>query len=107
VTTRSAHDLTELNRQPRAAAGGAPVQAFGPARFRLALGTDQHLPTARHRSRPRHRTLVGVVGGAAASPARRSLLRLVGSAERTHPPRIPARHGPRRLPGAEPFAEER
>jgi hypothetical protein len=84
VTARSTHHVSELDRQPRAAARSAPVQAIGPTRFRLAGGTDQDLTPAHHRPRPRHRSLVGVIGRTAASPARRPFVRLVGSVERPH-----------------------
>jgi hypothetical protein len=83
VTARPTDHIAELDRQPCGAAGVAPVKAVGPAVLRLARGADQYLPTSRHRPRPRHRALVGVEGGAAAPPARRSF-RLVGSVERPH-----------------------
>src|SRR6185503_12882834 len=41
VTARSTDHVAELDRQARATAGGAPVQAIGPSRFRLAGGADQ------------------------------------------------------------------
>ena len=88
VAARPADHVAELDRQPRAAARGAPVQAVGPSRLRLTRRADQYLPPAGHRSRPRHRTLVGVVGRTAASPACRSIHRLVGSVERPHVARI-------------------
>ncbi len=88
VAARPADHVAELDRQPRAAARGAPVQAVGPSRLRLTRRADQYLPPAGHRSCPRHRTLVGVVGRTAASPACRSIHRLVGSVERPHVARI-------------------
>jgi hypothetical protein len=88
VSARPANHITELDRQPRAAARGAPVEPVGPSRFCLTRRADQHLPSTGHRSRPRHRTLVGVVGRAAASPACRSIHRRVGSVERPHAVRI-------------------
>src|SRR4051794_5617869 len=84
VSARSTNHMTELDRQSRAAARGAPVEPVGPTRFRLTRRADQYLPPAGHRSRPRHRTLVGVVCRAAASPACPSIHRLVGSVERPH-----------------------
>jgi hypothetical protein len=84
VTARSTDHVSELDRKPCAAARRAPVQAFGPIRFRLAGGADQHLTPTCHRPRPRHRSLVGVVGGTAASPARRPFVRLVESVKRPH-----------------------
>jgi hypothetical protein len=84
VSARAAHHVTELHRKPRRTARGAPIESVGPARLALALGTDQHLPPARDRPRPRHGSLVRVVGEATAPPARRSIARLVGSVERTH-----------------------
>src|SRR3954469_307522 len=57
VSARSTNDdITELDRQSRAAARGAPVEPVGPTRFRLTRRADQYLPPAGHRSRPRHRT---------------------------------------------------
>ncbi len=93
VTARTTHHVAELDRQPRAAAGGAPVKAIGPSRLRLTRRADQHLPPAGHPACPRHRTLVGVVGRAAASPACRSIHRLVGSVERPHAARIQGHAG--------------
>src|SRR3954465_2027009 len=51
VTARSTDHVSELDPQPRAATRCAPVQAFVPARFRLAGGADQDLTPARHRPR--------------------------------------------------------
>ena len=84
VSARSAHHVAELHRQARRTAGGAPIESVGPARLALALGTDQHLPPARDRPRPRNGPLVRVVGEATAPPTSRSIARLVGSVERTH-----------------------
>jgi hypothetical protein len=84
MSARPTDHITELDRQPRAAARSAPVEPVGPARLRLTRRADEHLPPAGHRSRPRHRTLVGVVGRATASPACRSIHRRVGSVERPH-----------------------
>jgi len=84
VTARAAHHVAELHRQARRPARFAPVQTVGPSRVTLALGTYEHLPSARDRSSPRHRALVGIVGRTAAAPTRRSIARLVGSVERPH-----------------------
>jgi hypothetical protein len=88
VSARPTDHIAQLDRQPRACARSAPVEPVGPARLRLTRRADEHLPPAGHRSRPRHRTLVGVVGRAAASPACRSIHRRVGSVERPHAVRI-------------------
>src|SRR5262245_26643996 len=60
VSARPADHIAELDRQPGAAARDAPVEPVGPSRFRLTRRADEDLPPAGHRSRPRHRTLVGV-----------------------------------------------
>src|SRR6266480_2692742 len=86
VTARAAHHVAELHRQARRTARLAPIQTVGPSRVALALRAHEHLSPARHRPSPRHRTLVGVVGGTAAAPTRRSIARLVGSVERPHGP---------------------
>jgi len=84
VTARAAHHVAELHRQARRTARLAPIQTVGPCGVALTLRAHEHLSPARHRPSPRHRTLVGIVGGTAAAPTRRSIARLVGSVERPH-----------------------
>jgi len=86
VTARAAHHVAELYRQASRTARLAPVQTVGPSRIALTLGAHEHLSSTRDRPSPRHRSLVGIVGGTAAAPTRRSIARLVGSVERPHGP---------------------
>jgi hypothetical protein len=76
MPARPAHDLPQREGQARPAASFAPIQALGPVgAVVLAIRTDQHLHTTRHRSRPRHRALVRVEGGAVAEDAARPVRR--------------------------------
>jgi hypothetical protein len=63
LPTRPAHDLAKHRRQPDRAAVLAPVEPVGPIRsLRLAPWTDQYLPAARDRPRPRSFLLIRIVG---------------------------------------------